>query len=162
VEIGARMTILLLWLLRLGLAVVFVYAGAMKLADPTGFAREIDAYRLIPEAMSDLMAVYLPWLEIAIGAGVLLPWTVRSMAVIQMGLMIVFIVALSSAWWRGLDIKCGCFGASAEPANYTWLIGRDVFFWAGSCLVLLTTKSSDLDEEPAMDQIASPNVSTKY
>lgn len=124
-----------LWLLRVGLASVFIYAGVVKIGDPAGFTQEIEAYRLVPTVIAQATAVYLPWLEIAIGAGVLLPWTVRGAACLQAGLMVVFIVALSLAWARGLDITCGCFGGGAKAANYPWLIGRDVVFLIGSGLI---------------------------
>lgn len=117
------------WLLRLGLAVVFVYAGAMKLADPAGFAEEIKDYRLVPAVVAPWGALYLPWLEIVVGLAVLIPRTARAAALIQAGLMAVFTVALMSAWYRGLDITCGCFGGGAgggKPTNYLWLIGRDL------------------------------------
>lgn len=125
-EGGAGIMRIVLWLFRLGLAGVFIYAGVMKLADPAAFAREIDAYRLTPKVLNDMVAVYLPWVEVLSGAALLLPRAVRAAASIQMGMLVVFIAALASAWIRGLDISCGCFGASAEVASYGWLIARNI------------------------------------
>jgi len=130
------------WLLRLGLAGVFIYAGLAKLGDPAGFAVEIDGYRLVPDQTGRWVAVYLPWLEVFVGLGLVLPWAVREAAAVQAMLMAMFIVLLSSAWWRGLDITCGCFGGSAEPVNYVWLIGRDVVLLAGIILLLCTHGST--------------------
>lgn len=152
------MKAVVLWLLRLGLAGVFGYAGVMKLQDPAGFANEIAGYRMLPAVVEAWLALYLPWLEIAIGVGVLLPWTMRGAALLQVGLMGVFIVALSLAWARGLDITCGCFGSEAKAANYPWLIGRDVVFLIGSGFVLIWDKLSGHDEESqTVDQTASEN-----
>ncbi|MEM8736944.1 MAG: MauE/DoxX family redox-associated membrane protein [Planctomycetota bacterium] len=145
------------WLLRLGLAGVFVYAGVVKLGDPSGFAEEIAGYRLAPGAVGRWTAVYLPWLEVVIGVGVLLPWTVRGAAMIQAGLMVVFIVALSSAWWRGLDITCGCFGGGGEPADYGWLIGRDVVLLVGAGWVWVGTNSGGGAEPVRADGRMGPN-----
>jgi hypothetical protein len=39
--------------------------------------------------------------------------------------MCVFIAALASAWSRGLDISCGCFGRENATADFPLLLARD-------------------------------------
>ena len=71
-------------------------------------------------------AFYLPYLEILCGACLLLRrWQAGALALLG-GLMLVFIAALASAWGRGLDIACGCFGADGEPGHYGLALARDL------------------------------------
>ena len=39
------------------------------------------------------------------------------MALIGTGLMIIFVIAISQAWIRGLPINCGCFGNGGLTAD---------------------------------------------
>ena len=99
------------WTARIVLAGVFLYAGGVKALDPAGFATAIDHYRILPYPAAAACADYLPWLELICGLGVF--WRrIRPGAVaVLFGLDLVFSAAIASAWVRGLDISCGCFGA---------------------------------------------------
>ena len=57
----------LLILLRLVLGGLFIYAGAVKVLDPLGFAQNIRNYDLVGQSLSFIAAVVLPWLEILAG-----------------------------------------------------------------------------------------------
>ena len=54
-----------------------------------------------------------------------------------LALTVVFIAAITSAWMRGLDIRCGCFGAaSTAPLAYDLVfdvvLGGGLFWlWRG-------------------------------
>lgn len=119
----------LAWLLRLGLAGLFIYAGAVKAGNPMAFWKDVQAYRLLPENAALAVAFYLPWLEIFCGLALLTPWLCRPSLAILTGLMIVFITALASGWLRGIDLTCGCFGqptSTSAGTAYAWLLGRDL------------------------------------
>ena len=96
---------------EVALSGVFLYAGSLKALDPASFALSIDNSRLLPYPVAAAMAVYLPWLELVCGLGVLWPKTSRGALALLLGLCLVFSGAIASAWIRGLDISCGCFGA---------------------------------------------------
>jgi putative oxidoreductase len=120
------MTAIVTWVLRVGLGVLFVYAGVMKLGDPTAFAIEIGNYRLWPE-LAPYLAVLLPAIEITAGLGVIaLPasWR-RGAALCVVGLMVMFTVAVSIAVARGINVDCGCFGGDSGPVT-AQTIARDV------------------------------------
>jgi uncharacterized membrane protein YkgB len=53
-----------------------------------------------------------------------------------LGALAVFIVAIVSAWARGLDIDCGCFGKGNISSNYTWLLVRDLLMLASAVYVV--------------------------
>ena len=89
-------------------------AGLLKLADPGRFAAEIAAFRLVGGTATGVLAVYLPWLELTVAAALM---TVRFRTAGRLGaavLLAVFSLALVSAWARGLDVECGCFGRVAS------------------------------------------------
>ena len=98
---------------RIVLAAVFIYAGVAKGLDPAAFAGAIDGYRLLPHPAGAALASYLPWIEIAAGLGVLWPRLRLGAFSLLFFLCLVFGIAIASAWIRGLDITCGCFGGGA-------------------------------------------------
>ena len=122
----ARRKEVIVWSLRFLMAGLFIYAGVIKSIQPELFVDEIEAYRLLPYKLSLLLSLYLPFLEIVAGIALLLPRWSRISSALLIALMGIFLVALLSAWVRGLDIACGCFGVSEMTANYPWLLVRDV------------------------------------
>src|SRR4051794_6340587 len=99
---------------RLVLGGVFVVAGALKIPDPAAAVRAVQAYRLMPEPLVAPVAFGLPVVEIAVGLALLLGVFVRTAAIAAAVLLVVFLVAVGSAWARGLQIVCGCFGNGGE------------------------------------------------
>ncbi|MGY1744059.1 MauE/DoxX family redox-associated membrane protein [Blastococcus sp. SYSU D00695] len=101
---------------RLLLGGVFVVAGVLKLPDPAAAERAVRAYRLLPEGLVDPVAFGLPVVEIAVGLALLAGVAVRAAAVASAVLLVVFVAAVASAWARGLQIDCGCFGDGGQVA----------------------------------------------
>lgn len=115
---------------RLILAAVFVYAGVIKLYDPAAFYESILAYRLLPNGLSYIVAYLLPPMEILLGIGLFFYRYVKVSALSIAILNLVFIFAISTAWGRGLDISCGCFGRDDPSVVFPYVLDilRDVFF----------------------------------
>jgi uncharacterized membrane protein YphA (DoxX/SURF4 family) len=109
---------------------VWVVAGALKLPDPAGSVRAVRAYDLLPESIVPTVGHLLPVVEIVVGLLLVLGLLTRAAAVVSSLLFLAFIVGIASAWARGLQIECGCFGGggtSADAADdYPWEIARDV------------------------------------
>jgi uncharacterized membrane protein YphA (DoxX/SURF4 family) len=95
---------------------VLVVAGALKLPDPAEAVRAVRAYRLLPEALVEPVAFGLPVVEVAVGLALLAGVFVRTAAIAAAVLMAVFTAAVASAWARGLQIDCGCFGGGGQVA----------------------------------------------
>lgn len=95
--------------LRLALGGVFIYASVYKIAEPGEFARSIYNYRMLPEATINLMAIIMPWLELACGVLIIIGPLMRGSALLVGLMLLVFIIAIATALARGLDISCGCF-----------------------------------------------------
>jgi uncharacterized membrane protein YphA (DoxX/SURF4 family) len=116
---------------RLVVGGVWLVAGVLKLPDPAENVRAVRAYRLLPESVVPLVGHLLPVLEIAVGVCLVLGLLTRMMALLSALMLTAFIIGIASAWARGLQIECGCFGGGAGPgvnatAKYPWDIARDV------------------------------------
>ena len=101
---------------RLLLGGVLLVAGALKVSDPETAAQAVRAYELLPSSLVQPVGWGMPFLEIAIGLLLVVGFGVRVSAAAAGVFMIVFIVAVSSAWARGLSIDCGCFGGGGQVA----------------------------------------------
>jgi uncharacterized membrane protein YphA (DoxX/SURF4 family) len=117
-------------LARLLLGGVWLAAGLTKIGDLDASVRAVRAYRLLPEALVQVVGAALPLAEVLLAALLVTGLFVRASAVLSALLMAAFVVGIASAWARGLRIDCGCFGsggelaAGAEP-TYGWELARD-------------------------------------
>jgi uncharacterized membrane protein YphA (DoxX/SURF4 family) len=136
---------------RLGLAVVWFWAGLAKALDPDLAVRAVAAYRLLPNELVKPVAWGLPFAELALGLLLLLGIRTRVAAILSVALLSLFVAAVASAWVRGLRIECGCFGGGGASATAGWRsygleIGRDLVF-AGMALWLAVRPRSRLSME---------------
>lgn len=115
---------------RLLVGGVWVVAGALKLPDPAASVRAVRAYDLLPEAVVPTIGYLLPIVEVVVGICLILGVLTRWSAVVSAVLFVAFIIGISSAWARGLQIECGCFGGGGFKENaaddYPIEIARDV------------------------------------
>jgi uncharacterized membrane protein YphA (DoxX/SURF4 family) len=119
-------------LARLFLGVVLIYAGATKVGHPLTAQRAVQAYEIFPDALANTIGLALPFLEIILGALLVLGLFTRPVAIVSTLLMVAFILGISQAWARGLTIDCGCFGGGgeigAQDTKYPMEIARDAAF----------------------------------
>lgn len=134
----------LVLLARLALTGTFVIAALPKIKDPVAFADSVYAFRIIGPELSNWVALFLPWLELILGIGILLPQIRSSSGILLAVLLTVFIGLHASAWMRGLEIGCGCFGteSATETTNYLWLITRNTVLLAAACLVIVKDQTN--------------------
>jgi putative oxidoreductase len=125
-----------LWrLVDLVIAIIFIYAGAIKVLDPVQFANDIDNYKILPWTIGVGLAFYLPWLEIFCGLALIFRLLYRGALSILTALVAIFIVATIAAKVRGLDITCGCFGHASQNWNFPAHLALDLVLLA--CVILL-------------------------
>jgi hypothetical protein len=112
----------------------------------------------VPWPVAVTLALWLPFLEMVAGAGILIPALRTGALAIITALLITFTAALFSAWWRGLNIDCGCFGAALGHETIIQGLGRDGLLlvmaaWVWTRRVRLRNPSTPT---PAKDPSTSP------
>jgi len=146
---GSRVII---WIGRLVLGGIFVYAGFSKLLLPNNhywpmfilrfsitmnlstFAQQVESYKLISAEASQTVAHVLPFVEIVLGLLLLIGWRLRIWASAVTVIMVGFLTVVTRAYLLHMDINCGCFGTPEKLTGMTVL--RDSAFVA---LALLMT-----------------------
>ncbi|MDI6766592.1 MAG: MauE/DoxX family redox-associated membrane protein [Bacteroidota bacterium] len=107
---------------RLILGVIFIVASIDKIALPELFALNVQAYKILPISLVNIIALIIPWMELICGIFLISGVFVRSSSVILSGLLVVFIILIFSALLRGLKIDCGCFGSANTPVSWMRII----------------------------------------
>ena len=142
----------IIWIGRLVLGGIFVYAGFSKLLLPNthlwpmfmlkfsvsmniaSFAQQVESYKIISPEASQLVAHGLPFAEIVLGLLLLIGWRLRIWATAITLIMAGFLAAVTRAYVLHMDINCGCFGTPEKLTGMT--VVRDSAFTA---LALLMT-----------------------
>ena len=125
-------------ILRLILGGIFIYASIDKIANPHEFAKNISHYHLVPFGLENIISIFLPWLELIIGVGLIVGFMVDGSVVLSMSLLVMFIVAISSAILRGYNIDCGCGLKEGELVGTQKLLENSLLFISG--LLILNRK----------------------
>ena len=101
---------------RLVLGGVLLIAGYLKAFTIDKSQMAVRAYEILPIPLANFLGIILPWLEIGAGLLLILGFAVRYSAIFGTALMLIFVIAISQAWARGLSIDCGCFGGGGKVA----------------------------------------------
>jgi len=145
-------------LARVLVAAVWIAAAASKIGDLAASGRAVNAYELFPVAAGRVIGAALPFVELTLGALLLLGVATRLAAWLSAALLASFTAGIASVWARGLSIDCGCFGgggalgAGQHPA-YGWEIARDVTLFVAAVFVVIWPETrlsidGNLREEP--------------
>src|SRR4029079_17019695 len=100
------------------------------------FATEIANYQLTPAA-APYLAVALPTVELVLAAAIVVApraWR-RAAALGALALFGTFTVAVASAYFRRINIDCGCFGTGGGPISALTLL-RNLTLIAAAALLL--------------------------
>lgn len=142
----------ILWIGRLILGGIFVYAGVAKIILPnmhlwpmfvlrfsiatnlTTFAQQVESYKILSAGASNFVAHTLPFTEIVLGLLLLIGWRLRIWATLVTLILLGFLGAVTRAYLLHMQIDCGCFGVPEPLTGMTVL--RDSTLAA---LAVLTT-----------------------
>jgi uncharacterized membrane protein YphA (DoxX/SURF4 family) len=91
---------------------VFLYTGWAKLQDIDDTIRSVRNYQLLPEAIVPTVGSALPILELILGVLLVAGVLTRYVSVVTGLMSLAFFIGIVTAWARGLQIQCGCFGNS--------------------------------------------------
>jgi hypothetical protein len=114
------------WLVCALLAAMFFLAAIHKFAEPVAFAELIGKNFQLPPFVVGGLAIWLPCLEVVLGAALLLPKAQRAALVFAACLLAVFAAIITLNLLRGLQVPCGCFSNNNEPATW-WNVARNLF-----------------------------------
>lgn len=113
---------LLLLFLRVLLAAIFFVAGFAKLADQKGSRKAMRDFG-VPNALSPVVSIALPALEIAIAAGLMFIATSWVAAISAVVLLTIFTANMTYQIVKGKSPDCHCFGQlHSEPVGWTSVI----------------------------------------
>jgi len=116
-------------LLRLALGGIFIAASVDKILHPAAFASIVRDYKVLPDTLSNLAALVLPWLELVLGVLLLAGVWRASALVLANLLLLLFWTTLLVNYFRGIDVGCGCFSTSAaQQHGMFWYVVRDGLF----------------------------------
>jgi uncharacterized membrane protein YphA (DoxX/SURF4 family) len=136
---------------RVGLGGVWVVAGASKVGDLAASGRGVSAYRVLPYDLAVFFGAVLPFVEIALGALLIVGLAIRLAAVVSAVLFLAYIAGIGAAWARGLRIDCGCFGgggdlaANQQPHYFSATIRDIALLGLAGLLVLFPRSRFSLD-----------------
>jgi uncharacterized membrane protein YphA (DoxX/SURF4 family) len=143
---------IIIWIGRLVLGTIFVYAGVAKLTMPnthlwpwfilkfsistnlTMFQQQVESYKMLSPESASLLAHTLPFVEILVGLMLLIGWRLKIWATLVTLIMIGFLGVVTRAYLLHMDINCGCFGTPEKLTAMTMV--RDASI---SALALLMT-----------------------
>jgi hypothetical protein len=121
----------LAWLLRLGLAGVLLYASADKILHPQDFVGIVKDYHILPDALVNVTAIWLPWFELLLGLCLFAGWLSDGALALATLLLAAFWTVLLVNYFRGINVGCGCFTSTPEEAApMLWYVARDSFLLA--------------------------------
>ena len=116
---------------RLFLGGIFAYASYDKIIHPVPFAEIVYNYQILPDALVNIVSLFLPWIELLVGLSLILGVWLPGAVLICNLLLLAFFSTLVFNIARGLDIDCGCFTVSAGSSSgghMLWYFFRDGFF----------------------------------
>jgi uncharacterized membrane protein YphA (DoxX/SURF4 family) len=126
---------IIIWIGRLLLGAIFLYAGYSKLLLPNMhphppikialslFALQVDSYQMLPPWGVNFVAHTLPFAEIILGLLLIVGWQLRVWATLVSAVILGLFAAVVHSYALGLQINCGCF-ANPEPLTI-WTVIRD-------------------------------------
>lgn len=117
---------------RFFLAIMWIFAGWIKIDAHMEMTQNIMAYQIFTPDWSDYLARLIGPLELAGGLFLLLGIKLRASGWVSIVVLVLFIIGMLSAWSRGLVIDCGCFSPqpSDEGTNLIATVLRDVVYIA--------------------------------
>jgi uncharacterized membrane protein YphA (DoxX/SURF4 family) len=133
-----------LFVFRIVLGGLFVYAGIVKVLAPLDFAQNIRNYDLVGQSLSFIAAIVLPWLEILAGAFLIAGIWQRGAALVISGLLAFFIALTIVTMIRGLGVDCGCFGAIDRKAGLSVVLEDLAMLYLGLCILFERGKGPSL------------------
>lgn len=129
---------------RLGLGCMLLYSGLAKMRQPYDFLSNVYNFELVGLKLGVLTAIALPWVELLVGICLIGGIFASGALLVSIGMGAMFSFVIGSALYRGLNVSCGCFGATSAEIGYTTLIRACVIMLLsmGAYIATITQQSS--------------------
>jgi uncharacterized membrane protein YphA (DoxX/SURF4 family) len=143
---GFEVKAIIVLCMRLALAGVFFYAGAVKAGASQQFAVALLPFTFVPPDWTLPLAHGLACTEILAAILLLIPRFVDVGAGLICALCLLFLGVLSWALWNGIIVSCGCFGEDDSPsiAKMLMAVARDVIFLGAAVAVLVLRRNGKI------------------
>lgn len=171
----ARRAIVRAFLIFGGIVVgaVFIAAAYGKMKPPAGFAwspaslrislawfaMQVDSYQVLPPRSVNAVAHFLPYFELFLGLWLITGIARRFSALLASLSLCGFMIAITSAYFRGLKIDCGCGVGPAEQVGPDALLRDALKFLLPALLVAIGSfwirGKGRASESPAPEMVSS-------
>lgn len=102
---------------QFSLGIVFFLSSLPKLRQPVAFARNVDAYKILPSPLAYAFGLVIIPLEFFLIVAFLTGWFIELALPLAFILLVLFLVAVGINLRRGRNISCGCFGNASEEIS---------------------------------------------
>ncbi|WDP88875.1 MAG: DoxX family membrane protein [Desulfobacter sp.] len=132
------------WALRLALGVSFIWASWHKILAPDQFALILYGYGVFPGALINLLAIFVPFVELLAGICLITGLYKRPGLILINAMLACFIIIIGFNLARGHQFDCGCFSFAdtKDTASAVGLLVRDILM-LGAGLFLRTRFSKE-------------------
>lgn len=119
---------------RITISVIFLVSAIAKMVNFDDTVIAMIGYEIIGSGLATYTAIGVIAMEIVLALWGFSGWRKQQFYQVSILVLVAFIMLIASAWARGLEINCGCFGSSEVPENptlgYVKDIARDLLFIA--------------------------------
>ena len=102
--------ILVRFVLRVILGIVFIVSGAAKMWDIYGFSNVVRGYGILPESLVVPVSIIIPFAEFVLGTMLLMNFYSRTASLSLFVMVIVFTGLSAMKYFSGNTSNSGCFG----------------------------------------------------
>lgn len=129
---------IILYISILILFLIYLSAGIIKILTPRQFYGAVMSYQIIKEPYAVAMvSSIVPFLEVFSALFLLIPAWRKSSSLIIFLMTVVFLFAILSAYLRGINMDCGCFGGVLVGETGLSSIIRNIFLSFLSAFVFI-------------------------
>ncbi len=129
--------VMIAWALRLILGLVFIWASGHKILAPDQFAMILYGYGIFPGNIINLMAIWVPFVELVAGICLISGVYKRPALILINAMLLGFILIIGFNLVRGYQFDCGCFsfGQTSDTKCAVGLLVRDMFMLGAGLLL---------------------------
>lgn len=121
-EMGKQRFMIVARLIELIVSVFLLVSGLIHMFQPYMFVYSVANYRLLPNFVSGVVAIWLPYLCICVALCIVSNFYKSEAIIIALCMFTVFFLAQLSVLVRGIDIDCGCFGHAESTIGFGTLM----------------------------------------